>query len=265
MIHTIDSLSYTNKLRHVSPMWKCGFAAVLLTLAYAAQPAVQAAIFCWMLVWTVGYAGIPLKTYSWLFGASCFFYVTSLPAWVIEAASSAASVRPDALLAVPVFRRWLYISPAALVQAVEVFVRIAACEACLLFIVFTIPFPELMQVMKRLRMPQAVLELMVITYRFLFHLSDAAQGMIAAQRARGGHAGFWRTLRDVAALLVQLFAKTMHRYRGLSQGLMSRGFTGELHFMPYEPKPIPGRYGAEGILGAATLALLSIWLRVGGV
>lgn len=263
MIHTIDSLSYANKLRHVSPMWKCGFSAVLLVFAYAAQPAVQAVIFGWMLVWTIGYAGIPFKTYSLLLGASFLLYVTSLPAWVVEAASSVPMIRADAIVAVPVLRWWLYISPEALYRAAEVFVRIAACQACLLFILFTTPFSEWMQVMKRLRVPHAVLEIMLITYRFMFTLAETAQGMIVAQRVRGGHVGFMRTIRDVAALLVQLFSKTMHRQRGLFHGLVSRGFTDDIHFVPYEPGPIPRRYAVEGTVGVAVLVVWNAWLRWG--
>ncbi|MFD1908553.1 CbiQ family ECF transporter T component [Paenibacillus rhizoplanae] len=90
---------------------------------------------------------------------------------------------------------------------------------------FTTPFSELLQVLRRLRMPQIVLELMLIMYRFLFLLSDAAHGLLLARRLRGGRRGYKAMLRETAAMAGALFGNTMHRYYGLSQGLLARGFT----------------------------------------
>lgn len=44
MHHQIDSLAYTNCLRHLPPTHKLGFAATLFILGYAAPPLAQVAI-----------------------------------------------------------------------------------------------------------------------------------------------------------------------------------------------------------------------------
>lgn len=127
--------------------------------------------------------------------------------------------------------------------------------SCFFFLMFTTPFSELLQVLRRLRMPQIVLELMLIMYRFLFLLSDAAHGLLLARRLRGGRRGYKARLRETAAMAGALFGNTMHRYYGLSQGLLARGFTDEIILPPYTARPVPRRYSIQAYAGIALLLL----------
>ncbi|MNI57133.1 Cobalt transport protein CbiQ [compost metagenome] len=138
--------------------------------------------------------------------------------------------------------------------------RVAACLTCFFFIIFTTPFSELLQVLRRLRMPQIVLELMLIMYRFLFLLNDTAHGMMLSRQLRGGKRGFRAQLREAAAMAGALFANTMRRYYGLSQGLMTRGFTGEIVLPPYTPSPVPRRLALQAYAGIALLVVAQLWL-----
>lgn len=260
MIKLIDTLSYANRLRSVSPMWKCGFAAVLMVLSYLSHPMIQMMIVGWMFIWTTLYARVPVKVYSLLIGASCLFYAASLPAIVIEFTSN-GSVLPDGVILFT-FAQWTaYVTEAGMYQAGSLLVRIMACLSCLTFVMLTTPMSDLFQVMKKCRVPSLVLELMLIMYRFLFVLSDTAQQMYTAQRARGGQTGFYRRLNDTAILIVRLFGKTMQRYKGLAQGLVVRGFTDEIQLAPVQAGLVPFRYRWESYIGMTLLLLFELWLR----
>ncbi|SFF11865.1 cobalt/nickel transport system permease protein [Paenibacillus algorifonticola] len=189
----IDTISYSNKLRDLPAFWKCGLAALLLLLAYLAHPLVQLAIFGWLVLWTVGYAKVPAKLYAALLFSSCLLFILSLPALLIELTSTSsisgsAAGNLAAAKAGWVLVSWellsLYVPEASVALAGYIFTRILACLACMFFITLTTPFPELLQVLKRLKMPQIVLELMIIMYRFIFLLLDTAGAMLIAQRAR---------------------------------------------------------------------------------
>ncbi|MGG1601079.1 MULTISPECIES: cobalt ECF transporter T component CbiQ [Paenibacillus] len=262
MIKLIDTFSYTNRLRSVSPMWKSGFAAVLMVLSYLSHPVTQMMIVGWLFVWITLYARIPVKAYSLLIGASCLFYAASLPAIVIEF-TSAGPVSPDGMILFT-FARWTsYVTEAGIYEAGSLLARIIACLSCLAFVMLTTPMSELFQVMKKWRVPSLVLELMIIMYRFLFVLSDTAQQMYTAQRARGGQTGFYRRLNDTAVLIVRLFGKSMHRYQGLSQGLVTRGFADSIQMAPVQAAPLPFRYIWESRIGVILLLLIELWLRWG--
>lgn len=266
MIRLIDSLSYSNRLRGISPMWKCGFAAALFMLSYGSHPPVQAAIFAWMIVWVVRYARIPLKAHMAMLGTACLFFIASLPALLVEIQPGSAAAPGSS-----VFVLWsrpygsVYVTETGLRTAAALFMRAAACLSAVSFVMFTTPVAELFQVMKRLRVPALALELMLITYRFLFILTETAHDLYTAQMARGGHNGFRGRLNDTALLIVRLFVKTMHRYKGLSHGLVSRGFTEEIRPAPYRAGTVPARYRLESGIGVAILLLLECWLRWRGI
>ncbi|WP_248925936.1 cobalt ECF transporter T component CbiQ [Paenibacillus hamazuiensis] len=262
MIKIIDTLSYKNKLRNVSPLWKCTFAALLFILSYLSHPFVQFAIMSWMCIWTVIYARIPVKYYFVLIGVPCLFYAASLPAIILEIEPLGEALPMASKSILFVIAHWaVSVTETGIWKAGHLFARVAACLSCLTFVTLTIPTTELFQVLKKLRMPSLVLELMLIMYRFLFLLLDTASTMYKAQLTRGGHANFRSKLTDMSVLIVRLFDKTMHRYKGLSYGLTARGFTEEIQMAPYAAKPMPPRYNWEGRIGIVILVLIEIWFR----
>ncbi|CAG7634072.1 cobalt ECF transporter T component CbiQ [Paenibacillus allorhizosphaerae] len=262
MIRLIDTLSYNNKLRAVSPLWKSGFAAVLFTLSYAAHPIVQMLLIGWLFVWTVGYARIPVKYVALLYGGPCLFYAASLPSLLIElrSADNISGMPPTFVLFS--FAHWTaYIPEARLYMTDDLFLRIVACVSCLTFVIVTTPVSDLFQVLKKLRVPGLVLEIMLIMHRFLFLLNDTAHDLYTAQQARGGQTGLRSRLHDTAMLAVRLFGKTMQRYKALSYGLVARGFTDEIRMAPYEASAVPFRYRRESAAGILLLFALECWLR----
>ncbi|MEK4063622.1 MULTISPECIES: cobalt ECF transporter T component CbiQ [Paenibacillus] len=259
MIRRIDALSYSNALRQLPAMWKGLFAAVMFILSYALHPALQLVIAGWMTVWCVLYAKIPLRAYGLLFGTALLFFCLSLPALLLEIGHPTAG---EALMSLqlPASTRSLYITAEGLHRAGLLLARVLACLTCCFFIIFTTPFGELLQVLRRLRMPQIVLELMLIMYRFLFLLSDTAHGMMLARRLRGGRRGRVAKLREVAGMAGSLFANTMHRYYGLSQGLITRGYMGEIILPPYVSRPVPRRFTVQACAGIFLLLLAQLWI-----
>lgn len=260
----IDSLSYMNALRPLSPMWKCGFAVMMLLLSYLTHPAVQVAIACWMTIWTVGYARIPVKYYAALIGAACLFFAASVPALIVELHPVRGELTfPHEVAAFTLLNWKVTVTSTGLLLAAKLFLRILASLTCVSFILFSTPFSELLQVLKKVRVPALVLEIMQIMYRFLFILFETVQDMYLAQQARGGQTGFKNRLKDTATLIMQMFMKTMQQYRSLSNGLMSRGFTDDIPLAPYQGSPVPLRYKLESWVGFMLLLLLEIWLRLG--
>lgn len=258
MIRRIDVLSYNNALRQLSPLWKSSFAALMFLLSYTVDPVLQIVITLWMMSWCILDAKIPVRAYGLLFGTALLFYALSVPALLVEFGRPAAG--EAGVFRISESHIPMYISAAGLQQAGVLLARVAACMSCFFFLMFTTPFSELLQVLRRLHMPQIVLELMLIMYRFLFLLTDAAHGLMLARRLRGGRRGYRARLRETAAMAAALFGNTMHRYYGLSHGLLARGFTGEIILPPYKACPVPRRYTARAYSGIALLLLVQLWL-----
>ncbi|MFF2912339.1 cobalt ECF transporter T component CbiQ [Paenibacillus sp. NPDC057934] len=259
MIRRVDAVSYGNAFRSLSPMWKSGFAAAMFVLSFVLDPVLQLAISLWLMIWCIFYAKIPIQLYAILLGSALLFYFISLPVLVVEIGRPATG---EAVVVLPMLGSSLslYMTAAGLWRGGLLLARVAACLSCFFFLILTTPFAELLQVLRRLRMPQIVLELMLIMYRFLFLLSDTAQGMMLARRLRGGTRGFSAKLREAAGMAGVLFAKTVQRYHGLSQGFLTRGFDGDIVLPPGETRPVPVRYAVEAYVGMAVLVLVQSWL-----
>ncbi|MFC4101789.1 cobalt ECF transporter T component CbiQ [Paenibacillus xanthanilyticus] len=262
ILHQIDSYSYGNRLRSLPATAKCGFAAALLLLAYLAGPAEQAAITVWLCSWTVRRAGIGARFYAAALGSVLGFYLLSLPALLVEVMPESAAMVPAAV-GVDIGRWQLVLTEDGGKLALGLMLRILACSSCFLFLILTTPMADLFQVLRKLRVPLLVLEIMQIMYRFLFLLLQTAFELYTAQRARGGYRGAKRTIADTATLAARLFDRTMSRYEGWMRGLRARGFEDELRLAPGESGIVPARLRFEAGIGIAILTLSALTLPGG--
>lgn len=254
----LDTLSYTNGLRQVAPEHKFIFSMGMLPIVFFSHEIVLIAVVLWMSVWIVGYAKIPLGFYLAFIGAASLFLFMSLPALLIGIIplADAAQTGNHALAGLSVGGLYLYIDKLGAAKAQLLFLRSIAATACLYFVLLTTPFAEMLQVLQRVRLPQVLLDILLIMYRFIFVLVKTANELRIAQIARGGHRGFRSQLQDAGRLIVQLFIKTMYCYRKLQIGLQSRGFAEEIVVMSHPVYRTPGRYKAEAVIGMLLLLAL---------
>ncbi|MCU0543356.1 MAG: cobalt ECF transporter T component CbiQ [Oscillatoriaceae cyanobacterium Prado104] len=261
MNHQIDSLAYTNRLRKLPPTHKLLFAIALLILSLVSQAIVQLLIAIWLAVWTVIYAGIPAKLYLRLLSLPMLFLLTSLPALIV------AGIGGDRIHQIQwdVWQNWgmsfgnlyIYASRAGIYQASLLFPRTLASTSCMYFILLTVPFTEILQVLRQWRCPVLIVELLLLMYRFIFSLLAIADELWIAQNSRSGYRTWKLGMRSLSILIGQLLQRTLENYRQVSLSLASRGFQGELRvWNSYLYKP-SRRYTLEAAIGCTVLTLLS--------
>ena len=262
MNHQIDSLAYTNRLRGLPPSHKLSFAIALLILSLVSGAMVQLSIGLWLAVWIVIYAGIPGKLYLRLLSLPLMFLLTSLPALAMGA------VAGDRIPAIgwDIWQGWgistgtfyLYVSCTGIYQVSLLFARAFASTSCMYFILLTVPFTEILQILRQLRCPELVTELLLLMYRFIFSLLAIADELWIAQNSRCGYRTWKRGMHSLSILIGQLLQRTLENYRQVSLSLASRGFNGKLrvwHSYPYKPSR---RYIFEAVFGCTVLTLLNV-------
>ncbi|MDB9314978.1 cobalt ECF transporter T component CbiQ [Spirulina sp. CS-785/01] len=263
MHHQIDSLAYTNHLRSLPPGHKLGFAIALFILGYLSPPPLQLLITLWLMVWVVVYAKIPAKIYLNLLALPVSFWLLSLPALIagVSLNSHSTTVEMDALWGVQVGPLYLYCSQQGLDWASIVFTRAITLTSCLYFILLTVPFVEIIRVLRQLRCPTLITELLSLMYRFIFVLTETVLELLTAQQSRNGYAHWRVAWRSISLVVGQLLWRTLENYRQIALGLQSRGFNGELrvwHARRYQPN---WRYIQEAIGGYCLLLLLLVVSR----
>ncbi|MED4584010.1 cobalt ECF transporter T component CbiQ [Brevibacillus choshinensis] len=253
----LDSLSYQNHLRHLPPAHKLLFGCVLLLLVLTGHSLVQLLVFLWMGVWVVRYAHIPLRYHLLFLTLPLSFFVAGLPALLFDLARSGSSAIPaDALVTWKAGSYVIFIAPASVTRALELFYRILGSLSCFSFLLFTVPFAEILQVFRRIGMPEIITDLLMIMYRFIFVLFDTSFQLWVAQRSRGGHQGFRSLLRDVSMVASQLFIRAMRKYQSLSMGIAARGYGDSFHVQSLRIHARSVRYEWESVLGCLVLILL---------
>ncbi|MBE9123413.1 cobalt ECF transporter T component CbiQ [Tychonema sp. LEGE 07199] len=262
MNHQIDSLAYTNRLRGLPPSHKLSFAIALLILSLVSHAAVQLSIALWLTIWIVVYAGIPAKLYLRLLSLPLLFLLTSLPAFVIGGIqlNQIQAIHSDIWQGweISIANFYLYVSRTGLYQVSLLFPRTLASTSCMYFILLTVPFTETLQILRKLRFPPLLTELLLLMYRFIFSLLAIADELWTAQNSRCGYRTWKLGMRSLGILIGQLLQRTLVNYRQVSLSLASRGFNGELrvwHSSPYKPSQ---KYTFEAVFGCTVLTVLSV-------
>jgi len=253
----LDSFSYQNHLRHLPPAHKLLFGSVLLLLVMTGHAYVQLLVFLWMGVWVIGYARIPVRVHLMFLVLPLSFFIAGLPALLLDLGKSVPGGIPrDAAAAWEVGSYVLFIAPVSVERALTLFSRILASLACFSFLLFTVPFSEILQVFRRIGLPELRSDLLMVMYRFIFVLLDTSFQLWVAQRARGGHRGFRALLRDVGMLASRLFVRAMRKYGSLAMGMAARGYGDSLHVQSLRTHARSPRHEWESVLGCIALVLL---------
>lgn len=239
----IEQAAYGNRWRQVCPQAKACFALAGLFAAFVAVSpgaALRVAVLSCM-VSCLG-AGVPGGLYLRLAApASGFLALSCL--------SLSVAVDSDFTW------RW---APDALPEMGALAGRSLAALAALLGLVLTTPLTELIGLLRRLRCPEVLLDLMVLCYRMLFVFSQAVHDTRTAQQARLGYVTTRHGLRSLGLLAAHLAVQVWQRGHALHLAALARNGDGALRFLAPDFAHA-GRDTAVAALAGCLLIALARW------
>ena len=115
---------------------------------------------------------------------------------------------------------------------------VTLCLAC------TVPMASVMAMLRRARMPEPLLDLLMLVYRMLFVLDEARQAILRAQANRLGFRTPRIAFRSTARAAAALFLRSLQKAGRMEQGLAARGYTDRLPVLPPPAAAMPGAYAA---------------------
>lgn len=110
--------------------------------------------------------------------------------------------------------------------------RSVAMLAALLGLVLTTPLTDLLALMRYARLPEILIDMMVLCYRMLFVFIHAWQESVTAQSARLGYQSWSCAMRSLGQLGGCMAAQVWQRARALQVAADARCFDGTLRFLP---------------------------------
>ena len=177
--------------------------------------------FC-MSFTTVALGKAPLKLYLKLLLAPVGFAVTGV---IIIAFFSGSG---QELLSFEFIGYPLSIREDGLELALLVLARSLSGMCCLYFLALTTPMIELFAVLKASRLPESVIELSMLIYRYIFVFLDMALCIKYAQTVRLGYSSFSRSIRSMGMLGSTLFIRSWEQGDKLFLAMNSRCYEGKM-------------------------------------
>lgn len=251
---SIDQYAYSNALKNIHPMEKFCFALITLGICLWSQSWLfHIIVIVGMTILTVGRAKIPIKFYGELAVAPIFFLVLGVLtiAFVITKESSLV------LYGVSLGSYVIGVSAEGLRQAGMIFFRAYASVSCLYFLALTTPMIDLIWVLKKLKTPSILTELMMIIYRFIFVLLETASLMYISQECRLGYASYKQSYISLGKLVSNLFLKAFYRAKELFIALSTRGYTGDILVLEDTYN-----LSVKNIICIALIEIFLIWIAI---
>ncbi|KON90053.1 hypothetical protein AF332_26760 [Sporosarcina globispora] len=228
----IDYYAYTSGLKDVHPVEKVSFALTFLLFTIITKNIwVAGFTFTVMSIGVIFKADIPLKAYLKLLSVPFAFLITSLVA-ILFSFTPIDQIDLEVLW-VKKFGPWqIYVSPYNVNQAYQLTATVLASVSCLYFLVLSTPLHQLVWVLKKAKLPIVFIELIGLTYRFIFVYLENMHEIYIAQSSRLGYQNYQSWIKSVSQLIASLFIKSIRSAKELQIAIDSRG--GDEHLFDVE-------------------------------
>ena len=218
----IDTAAHASRWRDAAPSAKALFALGAMVAAWIAQrPATQLPLLAVLVLVPLLGARVPLRTYLAAALAPLGFLLLSCLTMLVTPGPDGA---------------WSW-TAAPLAEVVRTALRSLGVLAALLGLALTTPLPDLLALLRRLRVPELLLDIMALCYRMSFVLREAWDEGVTAQRARLGYAGLRQSWRSTGLLAGCMAVQVWRRAAALQAAADARAYDGRLRFLPSPGRP----------------------------
>lgn len=232
----IDKYAYINRLKHIHPVEKMTIALLLLLFTLLVKDRlISLIIFTVMSAFIIFAAKIPFTYYLKLLLLPSFFLLSGTITILFSFASS--DTRLPAILWSKQFGNWqLFISTNNVETVISLVLVVLSSISCLYFLTLTTPIQDILQVLRKLKMPLLLIEITELMYRFIFVFLETSLKIYHAQNSRLGYRTARLWLHSISLLISSLFIQVFQRARELTIAMDSRGYTENIMYVDEQYK-----------------------------
>ncbi len=158
---------------------------------------------------------------------------------------------------------WLTISRAGIVLSAGITLKSAAILLIFTALITTMPLASIGAALHRLKVPDKMVFLLLMTYRYIAVIQEEYQRLLRAARFRGFCPGTnIHSYRTYAYLAGMLFVRASHRADRVYQAMLCRGFNQKFHtldvYAPYGLNFV--FFCAMAVAGTALILIERLWI-----
>lgn len=222
--NTLDNYAHNNNLNGMNTYFKVLFGIVtMLVSLISTSPVVPLIITIFMSVLIIFIAKV-----SWKFYLKFFFLPFSfgLITFIFMAIFFGVGTH---VLELGIFN--LAVTADGFNLGLLVFARMMGGFTCLAFLALTTPMTELFSVLRLIKIPQIILELAMLMYRYIFVFLDEAINMYHTQETRLGYSSLKKSFKSMGMLGSNLFIRTWMKGEQAFIAMESRCYDGSIKSM----------------------------------
>lgn len=219
--HTLDDYAHSNGIKNVNEYFKVLFAILtMLVSLISTSPVIPFTIFFLLSFLIIFKAKIPFKFYlKFITVPFTFAFIT----FVFMAIFFGVGAH---VLDLGIFN--LAVTADGFNLGFLVFARIMGGFSCLAFLALTTPMTEIFSILEDIKIPQIMVELAMLMYRYIFVFLDEAINMYHSQETRLGYSGIKKTYKSMGMLASNLFIRTWMRGEQIYITMESRCYGGSI-------------------------------------
>ena len=241
---TLDGYAHSNGLRNVNTYYKVLFAILTMVVSLVSQsPIIPLVIFGTVTALIIFKAKISAKFYLKFMAVPFIFALIN---FIFMAIFFGVGVP---ILKLGIFN--LAVTVDGFNLGFLLLARIMGGFSCLAFLALTTPMTELFAVFEDIKVPQIVIEIAMLMYRYIFLFLDEATTMYHSQETKLGYSSFKKSYKSLGMLASNLFIKTWMKGEHVYIAMESRCYDGSIRTM--------GETGSIRSIGARNLILLVLF------
>ncbi len=224
----IDDYAYKNKLSKVNAKYKFTFGMMLLIVSLInSYNYISLSIIATMSFIIVVAAKIELKDYVYLIKIPFVFLLIS----IIMIILSVSKDKQELIYSLKIGSLYIGATSLSIQSATHLFFRSLSCLTCIYFIMLTTSFNQLIFIFKKMHLPDVVLEISLLMYRFIFIFMEEVSDIRKSQELRFGYINLKNGYNSFGLLVNMLFRRMMTRYDEMSIVLDMKLYDGTFHIV----------------------------------
>lgn len=224
----IDKYAYTNKLSNINPKIKVGIGTVFLIVSMLTHSIlILSSIMILMSLSIVCIAKIDLKSYLKLLKIPIYFLFMGIIINLINISFN----HENLLYSFKFFNLCIGVSSQSLNTSLYLLFRSMSCLMCVYFFVLTTPFNQLLFLLKSFHISDTIIELSMLTYRFIFIFLEEVSDIRKSQELRFGYINLKTSYKSIGLLGNLLYKRMMKRYEDMSISLDMKLYDGKFQIV----------------------------------
>lgn len=251
----IDKYAYCSRLKEWNSSGKAAFAVASL-IAVLAADSIKVSLM------TIVFMGI-LSVFGGRIGMTDYLRLLAVPGAFIVLGTIAVLIQfgagsGDIVFRIPFGSVYMYVTQASIWQSISLATKAFAAFSAIFLLTLSTPMGEIIMLLRRLHIPELIIELMHLIYRYIFILFEVMDKQNEAAQSRLGYYDKRTAFHTIGSQAAGLFVVSMKKAEGYYDALESRGYDGRCMFWE-EKRPVKrGQVFSAAVYAAGVLLMICI-------